>query len=144
MVHFGGRCTAGRDPTRPTDPLAGRLTLVRGGGRTPMTDRNDGDDLPESLLRQLEQCTGRELRSVVHYAQRLLRERRPSTSDVEPRPGEEVVRTADLGAYTIVVVERPDESGAARGPFAYRVAHEPDVDDGEGALEWHYLGRVRE
>lgn len=109
-----------------------------------MTDEIDGDDIPESLLRQLEQCSDRELRTVVHHAQRLLRERRPSTTDVEPRPGEELVRVEDLGDFTLVVVERPDESGTARGPFAYRVTYEPPVDDGEGTVEWHYLGRVRE
>lgn len=107
-----------------------------------MTDRT-ADDLPESLVRQLEDCSDRELRGVVHHAQRLLRERRPSTVDVEPRPGEKLVRVDDLGNFTIVVVERPDESGAARGPFAYRVTYEPAVEGGEGALEWHYLGRVR-
>lgn len=106
-----------------------------------MTDR--AADLPESLVRQLEECSDRELRSVVHLARRLLWERRLSTADVEPRPDEELVRVDDLGDFTIVVVERPDEPGAARGPFAYRVTYEPAVEGGEGALEWHYLGRVR-
>jgi len=48
----------------------------------------------------------------------------------------------DHGAYTIVVVERPNETGEARGPFAYRVKWEPNIDEEGVRYRWHYLGKV--
>ncbi|ELZ24306.1 hypothetical protein C475_13692 [Halosimplex carlsbadense 2-9-1] len=61
---------------------------------------------------------------------------------IESREGEALVRTEDHGAYSIVVVERSDETGEARGPFAYRVRWEPDIEDEKGRYRWHYLGKV--
>ena len=103
-------------------------------------------DPPESVsddvTAALEGYDDTQLRTVIHYAQRLLREHPPLTDAIESRPGEELVRTEDHGAYTLAVVERPDETGRARGPFAYRVAWDPAREEGDGQYRWHYLGRL--
>jgi len=64
--------------------------------------------------------------------------------ELESRHGEELVRLEDHGAYTIAIVVRPDEPREARGPFAYRVKWEPNIDDEEGRYNWHYLGKVHD
>lgn len=99
-------------------------------------------DVPEDVVDALEGLSDQELREVIHYAQQLLREHPSLTDAIESRAGEELVRVEDHGAYTIAVVERPDETGEARGPFAYRVEWEPEFDGGDGKYEWHYLGKV--
>lgn len=104
-------------------------------------DTDPPEDLPEEIIQALEASSDRQLREIIHYAQRLLREHPPLTDAIESREGEELVRINDHGAYTTVVVERPEETGEARGPFVYRVQWEPDIDDG-GKYRWHYLGRV--
>lgn len=105
-------------------------------------DIDPPDDVPEEVVRIFDASDGRQLRAVIDYAQRLLEAHRSRTDEIEPRDGEELVRVDDHGGYSNVVVERPDETGEARGPFAYRVQWEPDVDGGDGHYQWHYLGRV--
>lgn len=100
-------------------------------------------DVPEEIVDALEASSDAQLREIVHYAQQLLQEHPPLTDAIEAREGEDLVRMEDHGDYTIVVVERPDATGAARGPFAYRVKWEPDIDgEKEGKYRWHYLGTV--
>jgi hypothetical protein len=100
------------------------------------------NDIPTAVVEALEGCSDEELRTVIHYAQQLLWEQPPLTDAIESRPGEELVRVTDHGAYDVAVVERPDETGDARGPFAYMVRWEPGVDDENGQYRWHYLGKV--
>jgi hypothetical protein len=102
------------------------------------------DDVPERIATALEDCDDGELRAVIEYAQRRLQDNPSLTEEIESRPGEELVRIEDHGAYTLVVVERPEETGAAQGPFAYRVTWESDIDDEEGRYRWHYLGKVHD
>ncbi|MGQ3330099.1 hypothetical protein [Halorubrum sp. FL23] len=108
------------------------------------SDIDSPEDLPEGLSAVLEEYDDSQLRDIINHAQRLLRDHPPLTEAIEARHGEEIVRTEEYDAYTIVVVERPAEVGEARGPFAYRVQWEPKIDDGEGRYKWHYLGRVTE
>ncbi|MDH5020574.1 hypothetical protein [Halobacterium rubrum] len=107
-------------------------------------DTDPADDVPAQVRAALEDCSDRELRAVVGYVRHRL-EAKPSLTDaIEAREGEELVRTEDHDGYTIVVVERPDETGAERGPFAYRVQWEPDVaGESAGKYRWHYLGTVQ-
>lgn len=100
------------------------------------------EDIPEGLATALENSSNSQLREIIHYAQQLLREHPPLTDAIESRPGEELVRTEDHGAYITAVVERPDETGEARGPFTYRVKWEPSIHGEGGKYRWHYLGRV--
>ena len=100
------------------------------------------EDVSEEVTTALEGSSDSQLREIIHYAQQLLRDHPPLTEAIEAREGEELVRMEDHGAYTVVIVERPDETGEARGPFAYRVKWEPDIDDGDGQYKWHYLGKV--
>jgi len=102
------------------------------------------EDLPEEFVAVFEHSTTGQLREIVNYARQLLREHPPITDAVESRPGEELVRVEDHGAYTIAVVVRSDEPDEARGPFAYRVKWEPNIDDEGGRYKWHYLGKVHD
>lgn len=100
------------------------------------------EDIPEAVSTALNGSSDSQLREIIHYAQQLLREHPPLTDAIDSREGEELVRVEDHGAYTIAVVERPDETGEARGPFAYRVKWVPNIDDEGGQYRWHYLGKV--
>lgn len=106
------------------------------------SDTDSPDDIPAQITAALEDSSDSQLRRIIHYAQRRLRERPPLTNAIESRDGEEIVRMEDHGAYTIVVVERSEETGEARGPFAYRVKREARIEDDGGKYRWHYLGAV--
>jgi hypothetical protein len=106
-------------------------------------DIDPPDGIPDSVAETLAKSDDAQLRAVIHYAQRLLHADQPLTDEIEPREGERIVRTEDHGAYTFVVVERENETGGDRGPFAYRLKFEPDLEGvAEGKYRWHYLGRV--
>lgn len=100
------------------------------------------EGLSDELVQALRESSDSELREIIDYAQQLFDEHPRLTRAIEPREGEEIVRVADRGRHTTVIVERPDESGEAAGPFAYRVKYEPDIEGGDGRYKWHYLGRV--
>lgn len=108
------------------------------------SDIDPPEDIPTEVLQILDESDDGQLREIIHYAQQLLREHPPLTEAVEAREGEELVHIDDHGGYTTVIVERPDETGEARGPFAYRVQWEPEIDGDGGQYRWHYLGRVVE
>ena len=103
---------------------------------------NPPEDVPEELIAVLRNSADGQLREIINYAQQLLNEHPPITDTVESRHGEELVRVEDHGAYTIAIVVRPDEPDEARGPFAYRVKWEPNIEDERGRYKWHYLGKV--
>jgi len=109
---------------------------------SPDTDRPEG--VPEDVTAGLDGCTDAQLRDIIHYAQRLLREKPALTDAIESRGEEELLHTEAHDGYTIAVVERPNESGRARGPFAYRIGWDPARDEGDGEYRWHYLGRVHD
>lgn len=100
------------------------------------------DTIPTVVAETLQGLSDQELREVIHYAQQLFRDHPPLTDVIKSRMGEELVRVEDHDEYVIVVVKRPDETGEARGPFAYRVRWVPDIEGGEGKYQWHYLGKV--
>jgi len=106
------------------------------------SSQNPPDDIPAEVTAVLRDSNDSQLRDIIEYAQQLLRARPPLTDTIEPRAGEEVVRMEDHGAYTLVVVEHPAETGDARGPFAYMVRWEPGADTENGKYRWHYLGKV--
>lgn len=106
------------------------------------SDIEPPEELSPEVIATLDESSDQQLREIIHYAQLLLSEHPPLTDAIEEREGEELVRIDDQGAYSIVVVERPGETGEARGPFAYRVQWEPSLGDEEGKYYWHYLGRV--
>jgi hypothetical protein len=99
-------------------------------------------DLPDDVVTALQKSSDAQLRETIHYAQQLLGDLPQLTDAIEPREGERIIRMDDHGPATIVVVERPDASGEDRGPFAYRVRQEPDIDGGESKFRWHYLGKT--
>lgn len=106
------------------------------------SDIDPPETIPEEVVTALENSSDSQLREIIHYAQKLFRDQPPLTDEIEPREGEEIVRIEDHGEYKTVVVERPEETGEARGPFAYRVNWEPHIDEDGGDYQWHYLGKV--
>lgn len=99
------------------------------------SDTDSSEDVPESLATVLEDSSDSQLREIINYAQQLLRVHPTITDAIKSRPNEELVRVEDLDAYTIAVVERPGETGEARGPFRHRVKSGPDIDDGGGSIQ---------
>jgi len=100
------------------------------------------ENLPEELINVLQNSADSQLREVINYGQQLLRERPPITEEAKSRSGEELVRVMDRGPYTIAMVVRSGRLDKARGPFAYRVKWEPNIQDEGGQYKWHYLGKV--
>lgn len=100
------------------------------------------ENVPATVATALEESSDDQLREIIHYAQQLLAEHPPLTDAIESREGEELLHVEDHDAYTLAIVERPEQTGDARGPFAYRVKWEPGLDDENGQYRWHYLGRV--
>ena len=98
-------------------------------------------DLQEAIVDALETGDDGQLRELVRDARQRLDDRPSLTDVVESRDNEELVRIDEKGPYTTVIVERPEETGEARGPFAYIVQWEPHVGE-DGKYKWHYLGRV--
>jgi len=100
------------------------------------------ENVSDTVVTALQNSSDSQLREIIHYAQQLLQEHPPLTEAIESREGETLVRMEDHGAYTIVIVERPDETGEGRGPFAYRVQWESDLTGEGGKYRWHYFGKV--
>ena len=119
-------------------PLDEEVTLATGEAFVP-----EDVEINDVVENALETSDKGQLRELVTYARHRLEGRPPLTDVIEAREHEELLRMKDEGAYTTVVVERPDETGEARGPFAYMVQWEPHLDD-DGKYKWHYLGRVFE
>jgi hypothetical protein len=109
-----------------------------------ISNDNSPEHVPETVANALENSSDGQLREIIHYAQQLLRDHPPLTEAIKSRPGEEIVHVKDHGAYTIVIAERPDETGWGRGPFAYRIQWESDIENGDGRYHWHYLGKVND
>lgn len=121
-----------------------RLPYKRDGYDEHMTalDTEPPEDVSEEAITALQDSSDTQLRAIIHYAQQLLHDHPPLTEAIEAREGETLVRTKEYEAYTIVVVERSDSAGERRGPFAYRVQWEPDIEGEDGKYRWHYLGKV--
>lgn len=73
------------------------------------------DEIPNACVRILEESSDTQLREIIDSAQQLLRDKPSLTDAIESREGEELVRIEDHGAYTLVIAERANETGAARG-----------------------------
>lgn len=119
-------------------PLTEKIALQQGEAFV-----REDVEIDEAVENVLKTNDDGELRQLVTDARNRLEGRPPLTDVIEARENEELVRMEDEGPYTTVIVERPDETGEARGPFAYMVQWEPHVDD-DGKYKWHYLGRVFE
>lgn len=77
------------------------------------------------------------------YAQELLHARHEPTLQIEPRPGEEIVRMVDEGTYTLVAKKQPcgdDCPDCPHGPYIYHVRSE-EHPDGKTRLHWIFLGQ---
>jgi len=105
-------------------------------------DAEPPENVPEAVVTAVQSSSDSQLRDIIRYAQQVLYEHPPLTEAIESRESERLVRIEDHGAYTVVIVERPDETGEGRGPFAYRVQWEPGMEGNDGRYRWHYLGKV--
>ena len=107
----------------------------------------DEVELLEDLVARLDDLAAQDLREVVHYAQRRLRElHRPVSDQIEPGPGEEILSISERPEYTEVVKYEPcgeDCSECPHGPYLYHV-YEELHPHGATSLHWVFLGRVFE
>ncbi|MFC7156240.1 hypothetical protein ACFQPA_12385 [Halomarina halobia] len=110
-------------------------------------DPMPGDDpaLPEHLVTALDGLERHELREVVHYVQRRIRElQSPVSDEIEAAPGEEIITVEERPGYTEVIKREPcgeDCSDCPHGPYLYHV-YEEVKPDGSPSLHWVFLGRV--
>jgi len=100
------------------------------------------ETVPEPVVAALRESTDSELKEIIHYAHQLLQRRPTLTDEIEARDDETLLSRVDYDEYTVVTIERPEESGWARGPFVYRISREAPDDDPDGRYRWHYLGHV--
>lgn len=100
------------------------------------------EDLPAEIADSLKSLDTHDLRETIIYAQELLQTRHESTLQIEPRPGEEIIRMADHGLYTEVVKKQPcsnDCPDCPHGPYVYHVRPEQHPD-GTTRLHWVFIG----
>lgn len=100
-------------------------------------------DLPDEVATTLEELDIHDLRETIVYAQELLHARHEPTLQIEPRPGEEIVRMVDEESYTLVAKKQPCGAGCPdcpHGPYVYHVTPE-EHPDGKTRLHWVCIGR---
>lgn len=103
-------------------------------------------DLPTEFVAQIEALDPHQLRETIVYAQQLFAVREHPANNIEPLPGEEIVRIEDHGEYTEVVKRQSCPEGCDRcphGPYLYHVTTERHPD-GETSLHWQFIGQVKE
>jgi len=105
-------------------------------------DPDPPEAVSDDVVEHLEVSSDVELRAIIDYAQRLLRDETSVTEEIEPREGETLVRTEDHGDYVVAIVERADDADGAGGRYAYRIKWQPEVDDEGGTYRWEYFGQV--
>jgi hypothetical protein len=102
-------------------------------------------DLPEGVADTIATLDAHNLREAIIYAQELLQARQESTFQIEPQPGEEIVRTTEHPSYTTVVKKQPcgnNCAGCPHGPYVYHVTPEKQID-GRTKLHWALIGQER-
>lgn len=101
------------------------------------------DILPSDIADGLSRLDEEELRAAIDFAQKRRRHIHPDvTEQIEPAPGEEIVRIEEQSAYTLVSKRQPCAKSCSEcphGPFLYHVREVPRPD-GETKLHWTYLG----
>lgn len=111
---------------------------------------SDGDqepeppsDLPADVADALSRLSNSELRAAIDFAQKRRRHLHPEVTDqIEPAPGEEIVRIVEQASYTLVSKRQPCAEGCAEcphGPYLYHV-REVSRPDGDAKLHWSYIG----
>lgn len=101
------------------------------------------EDFPPDLAAELQESSVHDLREAIIYAQELLRSRHQPTLQIEPGPGEELVRLTERSGYTEVVKRQPCGDGCEdcpHGPYVYHVTREQHPDGSE-RLHWTLIGR---
>ncbi|GAA0235788.1 hypothetical protein GCM10009000_059050 [Halobacterium noricense] len=112
-----------------------------------MVGVNSSSDIsiPESIANELTTLDDESLRDVINYAQSLLAERLPQTSQITEEPGEEIISIWEHDGYTLVTKKHSCVAGCddcPHGPYLYRVRAEQSFVNGERTLHWSFLGRV--
>lgn len=101
--------------------------------------------LSPGLVEEIDELGEAELRAVIDYARRRQQHLHSTiTEQIEPAPGEELVRVEEREGYTEVLKREPcgeDCPDCPHGPYLYHV-HEEKRPDGERKLHWRYLGQV--
>ncbi|MDR5673583.1 hypothetical protein RH858_10580 [Halalkaliarchaeum sp. AArc-GB] len=107
------------------------------------TEPNPSSTLPPAVVEAIDHLDEAELRAVIDYAQQRYEVIHPDVSEqIEPGPGEEIVRIEEKPTYTLVVKRQPcgkDCDDCPHGPFLYHVREEPQLEGGT-KLRWRYLG----
>lgn len=103
-------------------------------------------ELASSLVERVDDLDEDELRALIDYAHERERYLHPTvTAQIEPGPGEEIVRIDEQEGYTEVVKREPcgeNCSECPHGPYLYHV-REVRGPGGETKLNWNYLGLIR-
>lgn len=102
-------------------------------------------ELSTDFVERVDDLDEDELRALIDYAHERKRYLHPTvTEQIEPGPGEEIVRVDEQEGYTEVVKREPcgeDCPECPHGPYLYHV-REQQGPDGDPKLQWNYLGPV--
>lgn len=100
-------------------------------------------DLPTDVAEALSSLSKPELRAAIDFAQKRRRHLQPEVTDqIEPAPGEEIVRIEEQTSYTLVSKRQPCAGGCAEcphGPYLYHVRR-VSRPEGDSKLQWSYIG----
>lgn len=116
-----------------------------------MDPAEEPPDAPGSLspavVEMVDELHEPELRALIDYAGKRQQYLHTAVSEqIEPAPGEEIVRIEERAGYTEVVKREPcgeDCSDCPHGPFLYHVREETRPN-GEQHLHWEFLGKINE
>jgi hypothetical protein len=110
----------------------------------PSDEPTPPDGLPDDMAEKLRELSDEELRKTIIHAQELLVSEGEGPPEIEPRPGEDIIKVAEHEGYTEVVKRVPcgeDCDECPHGPYLYHVREET-LPNGETDLHWEFLGRT--
>lgn len=102
------------------------------------------DGLPETVVAELSDLSPENLRRTIVHARELLQQREEHASEIDPHPGEDILRVRETDTYTEVVKKVPCSGGCSEcphGPYLYHVREEPRPEGGTHT-HWTFIGEV--
>jgi hypothetical protein len=113
-----------------------------------MRENSDGptppEGLPDAVVAELENLSSENLRNTIILARELLQSREDHAPEIQPHPGEDILRVSKHDGYTEVVKMVPCSEGCAEcphGPYLYHVKEEPRPES-PSHTHWTFIGEV--
>jgi hypothetical protein len=125
-----------------------RLFIARPDKLSGIPQDSDGptppEGLPDTVVAELTELSSESLRNTIVHARELLQHREKHTLEIEPHPGEDILRVHEHEGYTEVLKMVPCGEGCddcPHGPYLYHVKEESRPEGGTHT-HWTFIGEV--